>query len=246
MMWSIWLWGFQLGQVRPMTARCQPGMKRCTSGPQVFMSPANTASGRASVRSCRRNSAQLRCEPMCRCDMWVPATEIGWPSTDDIDHQRRPPDAVGAEGGHRHQARRLDRELRPHQHGDAPRSLLGLLPARHGLHARRHRPHAVHVEGLVPVRPQIAGAPGGGCVGLGADAPPLAERVRLDLVPQKPGRLGRLTTALVARRRPGLLQHNDIGVERSDGSEIVVGPAPPVHPAVHVVVGDAQHGPTRR
>ena len=81
MMWSIWLCGRQVGQVRPTTARRHPGMKRWTSGPQVFMSPASTASGRASVRSWRRSSAQLRCEPKWRCDMWVPATEIGLPST---------------------------------------------------------------------------------------------------------------------------------------------------------------------
>jgi len=79
-----------------------------------------------------------------------------------------------------------------------------------------------------------------------ADAPPLAERVRLDLISQKPRRLRRLTAAGVAVHRPGLLQHNDIGVECGDGREIVVGPGPSVHPAVHVVVGDAQHGPTRR
>ena len=79
---------------------------------------------------------------------------------------------------------------------------------------------------------------------MGTDAPSLAQRVRLDLVPETPGRLGRLTAARVVRRRPGFLQHNDIGVESSDGTEVVVGPAPPVHPAVHVEVGDAQHGPT--
>ena len=38
-------------------------MNRRTSGPQVFMSPASTASGRASVRSWRRSSAKLRGEP---------------------------------------------------------------------------------------------------------------------------------------------------------------------------------------
>ena len=53
------------------------------------MSPASTASGRANanaededeVPNCRRKSAQLRCEPMSRWDMCVPATEIGCPST---------------------------------------------------------------------------------------------------------------------------------------------------------------------
>ena len=50
-MWSIWLWGFQAGQVRPFTARCQSGRKARTGGPHRFMSPSRTASGLASVRN---------------------------------------------------------------------------------------------------------------------------------------------------------------------------------------------------
>ena len=62
-MWSIWLCGRQAGQVRPLTARRQLGMNTRTSGPQVFMSPTSTASGRAAVFNARRSSAQLRGEP---------------------------------------------------------------------------------------------------------------------------------------------------------------------------------------
>ena len=159
-MWSIWLCGRLVGHVGPMTARCQPGMNRRTNGPHVFMSPASTASGRANSRSPRRSSAQLRCEPMCRCDMCVPATEMGRPSTVTIEHQRRPLHTVGTQRAHRQHPRRLNRQRRPHQHGDAPGPLLGLLPARQRLDMGRHRPHAVHVQRLVLVPPDRTGRPG--------------------------------------------------------------------------------------
>ena len=80
-MWSIWLCGRQVGQLGPIDGPPPARHEHRTSGPQVFMSPASTASGRASARSRRRSSAQLRGEPKSRCDMWVPATEIGRPST---------------------------------------------------------------------------------------------------------------------------------------------------------------------
>jgi hypothetical protein len=74
----------------------------------------------------------------------------------------------------------------------------------------------------------------------------VAERVPPYLVAERARRLRRLATALVPGARPGLLEHDDVGVQRGDGREIVVGPAPSVHPAVHVVVGDAEHDPCRR
>ena len=51
---------------------------------------------------------------------------------------------------------------------------------------------------------------------------------------------------VLACRGPRFLEHDDVGLERLDGGDVVVGPAPPVHPAVHVVIGDAEHGAARR
>ncbi len=85
-----------------------------------------------------------------------------------------------------------------------------------------------------------------GRFGLRADAAPLAERVRDDLIAEQARRLGGLAAAVVAGVRPRFLEHDDVGVKRGNGSEIVEWSAPSVDTAVHVEVGDAEHGPARR
>ena len=244
-MWSIWLCGRQEGQVAPVTARRQPGMNRRTSGPQVFMSPTSTALGRASVRNPRRSSAQLRCEPKGRCAMWVPATDIGTPSTvrSTTSAARWTRSARSRRMGTRRVAS-IGRSGRtstaiPMVPGSASRR------ARHRPHAFGQGAHAVHVEGPVLLGPHGPGPPGVGRVRSGPDTPAPTHRVRGDLVAQGAGGLGGLPSTAVPFARPRLLEHDHVGVQRTDGTDVVIGPAPPVHPAVHVVVGDAEHGPPR-
>ena len=196
--------------------------------------------------SWRRSSAKLRGEPKSRCDMWVPATEMGLPSTvrSTTSAARR-----------RVSARRTRM---------CTRRVASIGSSGRTRTAMPHRPRLASCHRASAGRGPIAGARrpcrAPGCrsrqlgwaiqrvagAGLGTDAAPLAQRVGHDLVAEHAGGLGRLTPFGVALGGPGLLEHDHVGIECGDGGEIVVGPAPPVHPAVHVVVGDAEHGPSRR
>ena len=227
-----------------MTARCHPGMNTRTSGPpRVHVADQHgVGPGLGAQLSAQLGPVAVRAEEQVR---HVGARHRNRPPVHrEVDHQRRPLDTVGAQVAHGHHARRLNRELGPHQHGDAPRPRLGLLPARHRLDFRRlgaaRRPCTAPCSR--PPRTARALQVSGGS-GWGRMRRPSPRVCACSWYPSMRAASAAWPPPPSPRARPHLLEHDDIGIERGDGGEIVVGPAPPVDPAVHVVVGDAEHGP---
>ena len=247
-MWSIWLWGRQVGQVGPITARRQPGMNSVDErAPGVHVPGQHgVGPGLGPQLAAQLGPVAVRAEEQVG---HVGARHRDRPPVHrEVDHRWRPAvtrsarrvlmgtarvASIGSSG-------RTSTAM-PH----APR--LGLLPARHGLHAapargaRRPcrapgsgRARSVGPSSVVGRRAGAGcGAPRRGC------APPSGSRDAGR--PRPPGRRCRPPRAVQASSST-----MTSASERGDGGEIVVGPAPPVHPAVHVVVGDAEHGPARR
>ena len=83
--------------------------------------------------------------------------------------------------------------------------------------------------------------------GVGVRQSPAGERARHHLVPECGGDpLGLPRPRTVGIVGPGLFEHEDVGLERRADGDGIKGPRPPVHPGMHVEVGNGQHGPGRR
>ena len=215
-MWSIWLCGRHVGQVAPDDRPAPPGHEAAAPvGPTCSCRPPARRRAGPRSRSWRRSSAQLRCEPKWRCDMWVPATEIGLAVDREVDHH----------GGPAHPVRPQQAQV---ARAASPRSAAPAAPARRCPTSPARppasgpwlctlagmRPHAVDVERLVALRPDRPGRSSVGRrrAGVGCAAPRrvcachdlVAERRAASARPGPP--------SVVPLGRPGLLEHDDVGV----------------------------------
>ena len=206
-MWSTWLWGRQAGQVRPLTARCQPGQEGPhRRAPQVHVSGQHS-----------RPLAQGRVEGAGQFGE-VHRRAIGEMGHVGAHHPQRTAAERQGQGGPAHPVPPhvaevddlvvFDRD--PAEHGQAPAPRFGLAVAPAGGHRLREGPFAVEVEGVARPRPRHRAHPT--VVGFGggprpADRGPVHARRRRSPVPnrrpwRRPGpRRATSTLGAPARRR---------------------------------------------
>jgi hypothetical protein len=156
----------------------------------------------------------------------------------DLDgrHQGRPPGSVASQPAEVDHLGAEDGE--PGQHGDAPVPRLGVPVPWGADDPLAEWPLGVEEDGVALAAPVERSHPAVVGRRVGCGPPPARQSVLEHRVPERPRYLAGQSRA--GRRRPGLLQHEDVGVDGPARGDDVERPPPAVDAGVDVERGDAE------